>query len=344
MARGRRGAGSAGRPVPLAPAPELRYNGSMFAAAQLEKACRILESMARTVVMRLDPGHDPEDKFSRALCRVAEQIALAGGDKIRLERIAGPGEERPVLELGNVRYRAVPFGPELEPFLELLVLLSRRSAEAAPTAIPPARLQVLIAPTCPHCPQTVAACVRVAAEHPQVRLEVVDVQYYRDLAGRVTSVPTVVVDGAHTVVGQVSARDLVTLLEQRSEEGYVQRAIASMIASGRLTDAAPLLASPPGQQALCALLRGSTMQQRIGLLIVVEEALAANPHALDGAVPCLLPLLQASDDSLRGDTADLLGRIGAPGAREALTRLLSDGNPDVREVATESLAMLRQPS
>ena len=68
------------------------------------------------------------------------------------------------------------------------------------------------------------------------------------------------------------------------------------------------------------------------------------PHALDAAVPHLLPLLVSDEDNLRGDAASLIGRIGAPGAREALSRLLADANADVREAAAEALDRLRQPS
>ena len=82
----------------------------------------------------------------------------------------------------------------------------------------------------------------------------------------------------------------------------------------------------------------------MGVMLLAEEALESDPHCLDGALPHLLPLLEKPDATLRGDTADLLGTIGAPGAREALTRLQQDENPDVREVAEEALESLRQPS
>jgi hypothetical protein len=361
----------------------------MFANAQLELACRMLEQMESVIELRLDPGPDPQDKFSRALCQVVEEICRAGRDKIQLVRVEPPRADRPLLTVANVRYRAVPFGPELEPFLELLVRLSRRQQDAAPGStpspdtgapaetgapakdpgapdphpaapgrhltaggpdtpppdeLPPARLQVMMAPTCPNCPRAVTAANRVAADHPAVELEVVDVQYFGDLAGSVRSVPTLIIDGTRTVVGGVGEQELLELLRERSSQSYVQRSLQSMLESGRMADVPPLLASAAGQQALCALLDGSTMQQRIGLMLAAEETLAANPHALDGSVPCLLPLLGSADSALRGDTADLLGRIGAPGARSALERLLEDPDADVREVAADALSMLREPS
>jgi len=34
------------------------------------------------VELRLDPGPDPEDKFSEVLCRVIDEIGRAGRDKV----------------------------------------------------------------------------------------------------------------------------------------------------------------------------------------------------------------------------------------------------------------------
>lgn len=331
--------------MPLAPRRGVRYNQPMFENAQLEKAVRMLAGMEAEVEIRLDPGPDPTDKFSEVLCRVIDEIGKAGRDKVRVTRVEPTEAERPLVTVANVRYRAVPFGPELEPFLELLVLLSQREAGSLKaTSLAPARVQVLMAPTCPNCPRGVLAANRVAAAHPAVSLEIVDVQYYREVAGNVSAVPTVIIDGGRTVTGVLGEQELLDLLEERSSQTYLQQTLKSMVETGRMSEAAPLLSSAPGQEAFCAILAHSSMQQRIGLMLAVEETLAANPHAMDGAVPCLLPLLEEQDAALRGDTADLLGRIGAPGAREALTRLLQDGHPDVREVAEDALAMLRCPS
>jgi alkyl hydroperoxide reductase subunit AhpF len=314
----------------------------MFNAAQLEKACRILESLQGPLELRLHPGADPQDKLSRALRGVVEQLVLAAVGKLRVTE--QPGRDRPHLDVRNVRYRAVPFGPELDPFLELLVALSASGAPWADEELAPARLQVMMAPTCPNCPHVVAACGRVAATRPQVQLEVVDVQYFSDLAGAVKSVPTVIVDGTRSLVGALSERDLLDALAERSRSGYETKTLASMIETGRFADAVPLLASPSGQAALAAMLARSTMQQRIGLTLAVEEALGASGRCLDGAVPLVLPLLEAPDANLRGDVADLLGKIGAPAARTALEVLSADPNPDVREIAADALEMLRKPS
>jgi HEAT repeat protein len=71
--------------------------------------------------------------------------------------------------------------------------------------------------------------------------------------------------------------------------------------------------------------------------MAVEEALEADRAALDGLVSGLLPILPSEDAALRGDTADLLGRIAHWTARDPLRALLDDPNPDVAEIASEAL-------
>ncbi len=321
---------------------EVGPEGAMFRAAQLEKACRVLARMRGDLCLRFDPGLDPEDKLSLALHRAARQVLRAAPHRLELRQVSGG--ELPCLEVQNVRYRAVPFGPELGPFLELLVDLSSRGSPPEVGELAPAELRVLIAPTCPNCPGAVSACAGVAATFPQVRLEVVDAQYYPDLAGSVRSVPTVIVDSGRSLVGGVSEAELLEVLTERSTEEYVQQTLRSMVETGRFSEATALLADRKGQAAMAALLARSTMADRIGLMLAAQEALAASARCMDGAVEVLLPLLGVPDANLRGDVAYLLGRIGAPAARSALERLRSDPDPDVREVAADSLGMLRKPS
>jgi HEAT repeat protein len=72
-------------------------------------------------------------------------------------------------------------------------------------------------------------------------------------------------------------------------------------------------------------------------MMAAEEALEENEEALDRIATNLLPLLGMEDAALRGDTADLLGRIGLSLAVDSLKALLKDPNPDVAEIAEEAI-------
>jgi alkyl hydroperoxide reductase subunit AhpF len=320
---------------------------------QLSLVERKLASLARPVVLEFDAGRDPEDLLARALSKLLEELVSVAGAGLAIRRqpaAAHPG--RASITVENIQYLALPAGLELPPFLELLVGLSRRpvgleTPEVDPSGaspLAPAAIEVLIAPTCPSCPQVVAVCTELAIEIPALQVTVIDAQLHPELAGSCSSVPTVIVDGARTIVGQLGKQELRELLAERGSPGYLQATLGSMLQAGRFEAAVPLLGSEAGFAAAAELMRGGAMQDRLGLLLLVERVLEGNPHALDAALPFLLPLLEASDTALRGDAADLLGKIGAPGAHEALTGLLSDENPDVREIAEEAIASLRSPS
>jgi hypothetical protein len=315
---------------------------AMLTDQQLTLAEAKLNDLGGDLVLELDPGPDPDDIFAKALIEVVERLVALQPDKLKLVQVA-KGRTYPSVTVRNIRYQAVPLDHELVPFLDLLVLLSRSPTPDEPVA-PEIAVEILIAPTCPNCPLVVGACGEVASERPEIELVIIDVQYFTDLAKSARSVPTVIIDGTHTVVGMISADELRGLLSSREDPDYLVKTLASMIDNGRAEEAAPLLIDEQGHASLASLLSQGTMQQRMGLMLAVESALDRDPHGLDGAVPHLLPLLETEDATVRGDTADLLGQIGAPGARQALEQLLSDENPDVREVAAESLEMLRDPS
>lgn len=301
-----------------------------------------LAGLAGRLRFELSDGPNPNDPFVRALHEVSTEIVQAAPEQLELSERSGQ-DPYPSLRVQNIEYLAVPLDRELEPFLDLLGFLANGSG-LEPLAGPPARVEVLIAPTCPNCPAVVRACARVAAACPALTLVVIDVQYFTELAGSCRSVPTVIIDGAYTIVGSVSAHDLIEILRQRGEPGFLARALGSMVEAGRLAEVGPLLATDEGFAAMATLMRDGTMQQKMGLMLAVEQILEGSPHAVDGAVPHLLPLLESEVATLRGDVADLLGQIGAPGAREALSHLLEDENADVREVAEEAIQRLRDPS
>ncbi len=117
---------------------------------------------------------------------------------------------------------------------------------------------------------------------------------------------------------------------------------ASLVESGRHGDAARRLADGRAIEAFAELWAESTLETRMGLMLVAEEALESNPDALHELVPHLIAGLQgqgplARDEARRGDTADLLGRIGHPDARDALETLADDANEQVAEAARAAL-------
>jgi HEAT repeat protein len=100
-------------------------------------------------------------------------------------------------------------------------------------------------------------------------------------------------------------------------------------------------------QAYLRLWAESTLQDRMALTLLAETVLDQNPEGMDALLAPLLAGLQSEgpltqDPSRKGDTADLLGRIGHPDARPVLEILARDENPEVAEAAGEALEELEE--
>jgi thiol-disulfide isomerase/thioredoxin len=213
----------------------------------------------------------------------------------------------------------------------------------------PAELLVFAAPTCPNCPHLVRAAAVLDQASSLISLRVVDVTEERDLAARykVQSVPTIVVDGGLTIVGVRSVEELARLLRQRGGLQGEKNLFASLMEGGRLEEAADMLLAGEAVEAFAELWGESTLEDRIGLMVVAEEVLERDPRGLDDLVPHLISVLLGQDalegdTALRGDTADLLGKTGHPDARAALQALLKDAHPAVADAARDALEELYQ--
>jgi hypothetical protein len=155
-------------------------------------------------------------------------------------------------------------------------------------------------------------------------------------------VPTTVIDGALSIVGVVSSGELVQRLLDRGSAAYDGRILRSHIGAGRFNAAAELFVdNPSAQQEFVAWWRVSTLTERIQLMLLVESVLETSPAAFDFLLPQLTQgLVELGDASLRGDTVDLLGRIGHPSSKPVIEALCHDPHPDVAEIAEEVLEEL----
>lgn len=203
---------------------------------------------------------------------------------------------------------------------------------------------LFIAPGCPVCPHQIRAVATVALASPHVVVEIVDATQDRTLAARyeVQSVPTTIIDNELIITGVTPAADLAARLVERQGPGAERMLFASLVESGRHEAAARRLADGRATEAFVELWARSTLESRMGLMLVAEEALDLAPDSLYDLVPHLVAGLQgqgplAGDEARRGDTADLLGRIGHPDARPALEQLAGDTNEQVAEAARAAL-------
>jgi hypothetical protein len=315
----------------------------VFDPGALQRLASAVRSAPQRPLLRL---HVPASRsgFAARLAAAAREVSEGTDGAVALETEHGSLSE-PVLTVevggrGAVHYRALPEGPEAAPFVEALLAMVQSEPRSGSVVARPTVVEVFIAPGCPNCPHAVRAATTLAAADALLTVTVVDVDAVpaRARAMHVQSVPATIVDGGLTVVGVVSADELGERIVAAQGTDGIRVVLTSLLGAGRFDAAAHLLGEPGARLVFAELWRRSTMETRIGLLLTAEEALERDARCLDALAADLLPALQAVDVALRGDTVDLLGRIGAPVARADLELLTRDPVSDVAEAAVEALA------
>lgn len=326
----------------------------MLSDQDLMNVQAVAERISSPVTIHLNEG-TPGDPFGTNLSHIARQMSGVSVNRIQIEfdPETPPFPDKPSLTLsgkasGNIHYLAAPEGHELPPFLEALTWLGgieppdTGSAQQVKDLKSPVDLLILVAPVCPHCPQAVRLGLSLAVRQPLIRLTVVDALQFGDIASqyKVKSTPTTIVNNGLTLIGTITEQDLVKGIIESAAGSSLTAVIDSMIKSGRAEDAGKLICERDASRAVLPIYLSKEFSTRMGALVAIEEALSVNPRILDPIVEDLVALLSQEDVALRGDTAELLGKIGNPSAEPALRKAAADSDPDVREAAEEALELL----
>ncbi|MCA1961503.1 MAG: thioredoxin family protein [Desulfomonile sp.] len=302
-----------------------------------------------------NPGSDKA--FDRNLVNVARQISGVSWGRVMIEEdTPSVFENKTSITLSggdtrNIQYLAAPEGMELPPFLDAIAWLGKslpipdsdvlRRLDALTE---PVRILAFVAPACPHCPEVVRKLLSTAVCAPSLTVTVVDAVEHGDLAERykVKATPTVIFNEAATLVGRITDAQIVDEALRGSAQAPLTAVIESMIAAGRAEDAAELMVREGQTRAILPIYQSSELAHRIGALVAMEEALTVDARSLDPILDELCALLAHEDARLRGDTADILGKIGNRRAVPALRKLVDDPDPDVAEAASEALELLER--
>ena len=156
------------------------------------------------------------------------------------------------------------------------------------------------------------------------------------------SVPAVILDRRLVLTGNVTVDRLKALIEIRGTLQFELEVVQSLIDTGRIAEAADCLAQDAGREIILALIQNPDFSKRLSALVVIEKALDDKPDVVRTLVPSLVAMLRHTDSRIRGDVADLLGKIGDPRVIAQLEPLIADPDPDVGEAAAEAIAELRK--
>lgn len=201
---------------------------------------------------------------------------------------------------------------------------------------------LLISTHCPHCP-TVLATLAEMVKHGQIgKLEVVNLEAHPEIAQTygVRSVPWLKM-GLIELAGLRSPTELHDWAAKAPTEAGMADYFHQLLKEGQLARVLNLLHADPALLAAVLPIVGNvdaSLNVRLGAGVLIEEF--AHTTALHALVPRLGELSEHDDARVRADASHYLGLSGAASARGRLEARLHDVDPDVREIAAESLAVL----
>lgn len=199
------------------------------------------------------------------------------------------------------------------------------------------------APGCPHCPGVKAALEKLKQEGVIAALEVVSVTEHQDRAAElgVRSVPWLRL-GEFTLTGAQTPQQLRQWAERAAAPGGMSGYLEHLLANGELKEAEALLEKQPQHlKALLPLLieHETKIQVRLGIGALMEGF--EDTDALRALLPQLIELSREDDHRTRSDACHYLGLSHSEQALSALAARQDDGNEEVREIASESIAIIK---
>jgi hypothetical protein len=209
---------------------------------------------------------------------------------------------------------------------------------------PPPDALLLLSTQCPHCPTVLQGLGELVKKGLIGRLEVVNIMARPEVARElgVRTVPWVRL-GDFELEGLHSPAELRQWAEHAGSEAGLVLYYTELFKTGQLPKALAALREHPGHiSALLALAEDpdTELTVRIGVSALMEDA--AGSTLLQDQLPALMELARHTDPRVRSDACHFLALTRSETAVTPLQTLTYDPEAAVRDVATDSLAELRE--
>ncbi|WP_373498114.1 hypothetical protein [Desulfococcus sp.] len=297
-------------------------------------------------------GNAQDDPFLE-FCRIFKKWA----PKVDFIPADVPGKRAPAIEIRpGLRYRAIPAGPELGPFLDALSGPPSEPMPEADLAEAPAfpmRLTLYIADRCPFCPGAVRSLLPLTADGGPADLTIVDAGRFPEdaAADGVRSVPALVfrdpVGGDRICwTGTLSIPEILGVAASRDPSRLGAESMASMIEAGDAAGLADMMLQK-GMifPAFLELLTHEKWPTRLGAMVAAETLAEKSPKLGACLIEPLWALFPAAEEAVQGDILYLLGTVGDAGILGRLASVISGPHPtQVKEAAREAVAAIRSGS
>ena len=321
----------------------------MLTSQELETARNTLEALQNPVVLKVNLT---KDTLSKKFRKFIETLA-AVSSKLQPIYTTYSADDPPTIELKpNLRYMALPSGREMAPFLQSLICRSRGETSLAERTlsnmanfITSMKVEVMVSPTCPHCPTVVGLVNQLAMTSTYLEVTIIDVTLFAQFAQNynIRAVPTLVIDGQEQLVGNISEDLLVDKLTNQSPATFHPDSFKKIVKEGDAEKLAGMMvADGDVYRGALELLTDPDWSVRMGIMVVLEEVAKLSPDLVQRVYPYVVALLDHGDANQRGDMAYLLGNIGNVNVLGPLNMVLKDKNPEVAEAAFEALRQIQE--
>lgn len=201
---------------------------------------------------------------------------------------------------------------------------------------------VFVSPTCPHCAGVLGALADLVKSGALGRLEVVNVAVHPDAAAAlgVMTVPFTRI-GRIELAGAHSRSELAAWAAKADSEAGLADWFHLLLKEGQLPRVQALIEAEPA--LLAAVLpivanAEASLNVRLGAGVLLEGF--ARTATLRALLPRLAELASHPDARVRADACHYLGLTGDARAQALLEARLADTDPDVAEIARDSLDTL----
>lgn len=203
---------------------------------------------------------------------------------------------------------------------------------------------LLIAPGCPHCPVLLEGLSQLIKQGFIARMEVINIADYPEFASElgVRSVPWCRI-GEFELEGSHSPGELKLWAERANQSDGIGLYLAELLSSGQLDRAITLLQRHPHWLAAAIKLLqdpDTGISIKTGLSALIEDF--SGTDTLIQQVETLAGLLKNGNHGIRADVCYFLGLSRSPLALPYLQQALTDEDPEVREIARETLDELSE--
>lgn len=203
---------------------------------------------------------------------------------------------------------------------------------------------MLLAPGCAHCPKVLESLCGLIKSGELSALEVINIAERPEVAAEAgtRSVPWTRI-GPFELEGLHTPKELAEWTTHANQGTGMAEYLSGLLDTGKLTSASALVRKEPSYLTDLVGLIGSLetpMAVRIGIGAIIEELEGSD--GLKAQLPALAALSRSEQPQIRADACHYLGLSGSVEARPHLTDRLEDPDAEVREIASESLALIAQ--